>query len=188
MSSFSKHRVRIPNEKTASSFLFDWQCLSFLQFSSVQSLSRVRLFATPWTAACQASLSTTMSIFWHCLSSGLGWKMTFSKFAGILRAALSQHYLLGFEIAQLKFQYFGHLMQRANSLENTLMLGKIEGRRRWGLQRMRWLDGIPTQWTWVWEAPRDGKGQGSLACCSPWGCKNVGMTERLNNNKISTTV
>ena len=61
MSSFSKHRVRIPNEKTASSFLFDWQCLSFLQFSSVQSLSRVRLFVTPWTAACQASLSITNS-------------------------------------------------------------------------------------------------------------------------------
>ena len=41
-----------------------------------------------------------------------------------------------------KLQYFGHLMRRANSLEKTLMLGKIEGRRRRGLQRMRWLDGI----------------------------------------------
>ena len=43
---------------------------------------------------------------------------------------------------KLKLQYFGHLMQRANSLEKTLMLGKIEGRKRWGQQRMRWLDGI----------------------------------------------
>ena len=43
---------------------------------------------------------------------------------------------------KLKFQYFGHLMQRANSLEKTLMLGKIEGRRRRGQQRMRWLGGI----------------------------------------------
>ena len=43
---------------------------------------------------------------------------------------------------KLKFQYFGHLMQRADSLEKTLMLGKIEGRRRRGRQRMRWLDGI----------------------------------------------
>ena len=42
----------------------------------------------------------------------------------------------------MKLQYFGHLMQRANSLEKTLMLGKIEGRRRRGQQRMRWLDGI----------------------------------------------
>ena len=43
---------------------------------------------------------------------------------------------------KLKLQYFGHLMRRADSLEKTLMLGKIEGRRRRGLQRMRWLDGI----------------------------------------------
>ena len=43
---------------------------------------------------------------------------------------------------KLKLQYFGHLMQRADSLEKTLMLGKIEGRRRRGQQRMRWLDGI----------------------------------------------
>ena len=45
-------------------------------------------------------------------------------------------------ILKLRLQYFGHLMQRADSLENTLMLGKIEGRRRRGRQRMRWLDGI----------------------------------------------
>ena len=43
---------------------------------------------------------------------------------------------------KLKFQYFGHLMQRTDSFEKTLMLGKIEGRRRRGQQRMRWLDGI----------------------------------------------
>ena len=51
---------------------------------------------------------------------------------------------------KLKLQYFGYLMQRAGSLEKTLMLGKIEGRRSRGQQRMRWLDGITTQWTWVW--------------------------------------
>ena len=45
-------------------------------------------------------------------------------------------------ILKLKLQFFGHLMQRADSFENTLMLGKIEGRRRRGWQRMRWLDGI----------------------------------------------
>ena len=45
-------------------------------------------------------------------------------------------------ILKLKLQYFGHLMRRADSLEKTLMLGKTEGRRRWGQQRMRWLDGI----------------------------------------------
>ena len=46
-------------------------------------------------------------------------------------------------VFKLKLQYFGHLMQTANSFEKTLMLGKIEGRRRRGRQRMRWLDGIP---------------------------------------------
>ena len=45
-------------------------------------------------------------------------------------------------LMKLKLQYFGHLMRRANSLEKTLMLGKIEGRRRRGRQKMRWLDGI----------------------------------------------
>ena len=46
------------------------------------------------------------------------------------------------QMLKLKLQYFGHLMQRADSLEKTLMLGKIEGRRRRGRQKMRWLDGI----------------------------------------------
>ena len=51
-------------------------------------------------------------------------------------------YLLEGLMLRLKLQYFGHLMRRADSLENTLKLGKIEGRRRRGRQRMRWLDGI----------------------------------------------
>ena len=51
---------------------------------------------------------------------------------------------------KLKLQYFGHLMQRVDLLEKTLMLGGIEGRRRRGRQRTRWLDGITTQWIWVW--------------------------------------
>ena len=55
---------------------------------------------------------------------------------------ISPEYSLEGLILKLKLQYFGHLMQRADSLEKTLMLGKIEGRRRRGRQRMRWLDGI----------------------------------------------
>ena len=51
---------------------------------------------------------------------------------------------------KLKLQYFGHLIQRADSFEKTPMLGKIEGRRRRGRQRMRWLVASLTQWTWVW--------------------------------------
>ena len=55
---------------------------------------------------------------------------------------ISHEYSLEGLLLKLKLQYFGHLMQRADSLEKTLMLGKIEGRRRRGRQRMRWLDGI----------------------------------------------
>ena len=55
---------------------------------------------------------------------------------------INLEYSLEGMMLKLKFQYFGHLMRRANSLEKTLMLGKIEGRRRRGQQRMRWLDGI----------------------------------------------
>ena len=55
---------------------------------------------------------------------------------------ISPEYSLEGLLLKLKLQYFGHLMQRANSVEKTLMLGQIEGRRRRGQQRMRWLDGI----------------------------------------------
>ena len=59
----------------------------------------------------------------------------------ILKETKSEYSLEGLML-KLKLQYFGHLMQRANSLEKTLMLGKIEGNWRRGRQRMRWLDGI----------------------------------------------
>ena len=55
---------------------------------------------------------------------------------------INPEYSLEGLMLRLKFQYFGHLMQRANSLEKTLMLGKTEGKRRLGKPRMRWLDGI----------------------------------------------
>ena len=55
---------------------------------------------------------------------------------------ISPEYSLEGLMLKLKLQYFGHLMERTDSLEKTLMLGKIEGRRRRGRQRMRWLDGI----------------------------------------------
>ena len=55
---------------------------------------------------------------------------------------ISPEYSLEGLLLKMKLQYFGHLMQRDNSLEKTLMLGKIEGRRRRGRQKMRWLDGI----------------------------------------------
>ena len=82
---------------------------------------------------------------------------------------------------KLKLQYFGHLMRRADSLEKTLMLGKIEGRRRRGRQRMRWLNGIIDSMEHEFEqALGVGDGQGSLACCSPWDHKDLDTTEQLN--------
>ena len=81
---------------------------------------------------------------------------------------------------KLKLQYFGHLMWRANSFEKTLMLGKIEGRRRRGQQRMSWLDGITNSMDMSLGKLGAGDGQGGLVCCSLWGCKESDTTERLN--------
>ena len=88
---------------------------------------------------------------------------------------------------KLKFQYFGHLMGRTDSLEKTLMLGKIEGRRRRGRQRMRWLDGIIDSMDMsLSKLPRVGDGQGSLECCSPWGCKELDTTDRATELNWTT--
>ena len=74
----------------------------------------------------------------------------------------------------LKLQYFGHLMWRADLLEKTLMLGKIEGRRRRGQQRMRWFSIISGRE--FEQSLGDSGGQGNLVCCSPWGHKESDMT------------
>ena len=84
---------------------------------------------------------------------------------------------------KLKLQYFDHLMQRANALEKILMLGKIEGRRRRGQQRMRWLDGITDSMGMsssklvLLKLVMDRRG---LVCCGSWGHKESNTTERLN--------
>ena len=81
---------------------------------------------------------------------------------------------------KLKLQYFGHLMRSTDSLEKTLMLGKIEGERRRGQQRMRWLDGITNSMEMSLSKLKVGDGQGGLACCGPWGCEESDTTEQLN--------
>ena len=95
----------------------------------------------------------------------------------ILKEISSEYSVEGLML-KLKLQYLGHLMWKTDSLEKTLMLGKIEGRRRRGRQRMRRLNGITDLMTWV------GSGSwwwtGSLACCSPWGRKESDTAEWLN--------
>ena len=101
---------------------------------------------------------------------------TSRRFNQSILKEISPEYLLEGLMLKLKLQYFGHLMQRTDSLEKTLKLGKTEGRRRRGRRSVRWLDGITEQVLGV----RDG--QASLACCGPRGRKELDMTEQLNNN------
>ena len=82
---------------------------------------------------------------------------------------ISPEYSLKGLMLKLKLQYFGHVIRRTDSFEKTLMLENIEGRRRRGWQRMRWLDGITDSVDMSEQALGVGNGQGSLACCSPWG-------------------
>jgi len=81
---------------------------------------------------------------------------------------------------RLKLQYFGHLVRRADSFEKTLMLGKIEGRRRRGRQRIRWLDGITDSMDIVGWTLGVGDGQGGLVCCGSWSRKESDMSDQLN--------
>ena len=111
-----------------------------------------RLLRVPWTAR-RSSLSIVKEISPDCSLEGL--------------------------MLQLKLQYFGHLMRRADSCERTLMLGKIEGGRRRGPQ-MRWLDGITDSMDMSLSKLREfGDGQGGLACCIH-GVTKSDTTERVN--------
>ena len=95
---------------------------------------------------------------------------------------ISPQYSLEGLMLKLKVQYFGHLMRRADSLEKTLMLGKIENRRSRGPQRMRWLDGITDSMGMSLGKLWDGERQRKPVCHSPRSHKEPDMTERLNSN------
>ena len=99
----------------------------------------------------------------------------------ILKEISPEYSLEGLMLNLKKLQYFGHLVGRTDSLEKTLMVGKIEGRRRRGATEdemvgwHHWLNGHEFE-----QAPGIGDGQGNLECCSAWGCKELDMTELLN--------
>ena len=89
---------------------------------------------------------------------------------------INPEYSLEGLMVKLKLQYFDYLMQRADLLEKTLMLGKTEGKRRRGQQRMRWLDSITDSVDTNQQIPRDSERRGSLECCSPWSQKELDLT------------
>ena len=102
---------------------------------------------------------------------------------------------LGGLMLKLKLQYFDHLIWRADLFGKTMRLGKIEGGRRRGQQRMNGWMASPIQWTWVWlvELVMDmslargvGDGQGGQACCGSWGHKQSDMTEWLNWTELTS--
>ena len=97
----------------------------------------------------------------------------------ILKESSSEYSLEG-RMLTLKLQYFGYLIWGTDSLEKSLMLGKIEDGKRRRQQRMRWWMASPTWWTWVWASSRSWWWTGNPVCCSPWGRKESDTTEQLN--------
>ena len=117
-----------------------------------------RLLRTPWTAG-RSNQSILKEINPECSLEGL--------------------------MLKLKLQYFGHLMWRADSLEKTLMVGKIEGMKRRGNRGWNGWMASPNQWTWVWASSKS-EGQENRACSSPWDHKESDTTEQLYNwNAVS---
>ena len=98
---------------------------------------------------------------------------------------ISPEYSLEGLILKPKIQYFGHLMRRADSFEKTLMLGKIEGRRRRGQQRVRcWMASL-TQWTCVWASSRNWWWTGKPGVLQSMSLKESDMTEQLNWTELN---
>ena len=92
----------------------------------------------------------------------------------------------GFQRKTRKLQYFVHLMWRADSSERPWCWERLNAKGEENSRRDGWITS-PTQWTWIWVTLGDSEGQGTLACCSPWGRKESDTTEWLNNNLVLST-
>ena len=147
----------------------------------VKSLSRVQPSATPWTAAYEAppSMGFSRQEYWSGVPLPSPSCTARRSNQSILKE-ISPEYSLEGLMLKLKFQFFGHLMRRNDSLEKILMLGKIEGRRT-GDDRGwdRWM-ALLSRWTWVWASSGSWWCTGKPGMLHPQGCKKSDTTERRN--------
>ena len=113
--------------------------------------------------------------------------LDYKEFNQSILKEISPEYSLEALILKLKCQFFGHLMGKTNSLEKTLMLGKIEGRRERGWQRMRWLDGITNSMDMSLSKFQElVMNREARQCCSPWSRKGLDTTEQLNWTELKS--
>ena len=133
-----------------------------------------------WKLDCEESWAPKNWCFWTVVMKTLESPWTARRSNQSILKEISPGCSLGRMMLKLKLQYFGHLMRRVDSLEKTLMLGGIEGRRRRGMAEdemagcHHWLDAHEFGWTLG-----VGGRQGDLACCESWGHKELDMTEQL---------
>ena len=142
-----------------------------------------------WELDCEESWAPKNWCFWTVvLEKTLESPWTARRSNQSILKEISPGFSLEGMMLKLKLQYFDHLMWRVDSLAKTLILGGIQGRRRRGRQRMRWLDGITDsmdrhEFEWTLGV---GDRQGGLACCDSWGRKGLDTTEQLDWTELNS--
>ena len=176
----SKSRTRLSH--FTSLHTFRWASLVALLVKNLPAMWETWVQSLGWEDPLEKGLTPKNWYFWTVvLEKTLESPWAARRSNQSILKEISPEYSLEGLMLKLKLQSFGHLMQRTDSLEKTLMLGKIEGRRRRGWPRMRWLNGITDSTDMSLSKLQElvGDGQGSLACCSPQGHKELDTTEQL---------